>query len=157
MRASDWPEVRAIYEEGIETGLATFETEAPEWDEWNDSHLEDCRIVAVDGSKVLGWAAMSPVSDRCVYGGVAEVSVYVSAAAQGRGVGKLLLTRLSRESERKGYWTLQAGIFTENEASIALHKACGFREIGVRNRLGKLLGTWRDVLLLERRSEIAGR
>jgi phosphinothricin acetyltransferase len=156
MRESDWPAVRSIYQEGIETLLATFESAAPEWDEWNKSHRRDCRLVARETGSVLGWAALSPVSDRCVYGGVAEVSVYVGEAARGRGVGKALLTELAARTEAAGIWTLQAGLFAENQASVALHRACGFREVGVRKRLGKLAGRWRDVLLMERRSAVAG-
>jgi len=156
MQPSDWPAVRAIYEEGIATRVATFETAAPEWEEWDRSHLTECRLVARDGATVVGWAALSPVSDRCVYGGVAEISVYVAARVRGKGVGKHLLSRLVTESERAGLWTLQAGLFAENAASVALHAACGFREVGVRERLGRLDGVWRDVLLMERRSTSTG-
>jgi L-amino acid N-acyltransferase YncA len=165
-----WPAVREIYREGIATGNATFETALPDWEKWDASHRKDCRLVAVeeiDADKaepssshakftILGWAALSPVSVRAVYKGVAEVSVYVSAAARGQGVGKALLTALVRESEVKGIWTLQAGIFPENVGSIALHKSCGFCEVGVRRRIGQLSGVWRDVLLLERRSTKVG-
>lgn len=165
-----WPAVREIYREGIATGNATFETELPDWEKWHDSHRSNCRLVALEpemavadslvplhGQAVLGWAALSPVSNRRVYAGVAEVSVYVAAAARGRGVGKALLQALIQESEINGIWTLQAGIFPENAASISLHKSCGFREVGVRRSIGKLGDTWRDVLLLERRSSKAGR
>jgi phosphinothricin acetyltransferase len=152
MGEEDWPAVKAIYEEGIATGLATFETEAPTWETWNEDHLVECRLVARDQGKVVGWAALSPVSGRCVYAGVAEVSVYVAARTRGRGIGKALLRRLVEESEEAGVWTLEAGIFPENVASIAIHKACGFREVGRRDRLGQLAGIWRDVLLMERRS-----
>jgi len=164
-----WPAVREIYREGIETGNATFETELPEWEKWDAGHRQDCRFVALEPFKketefviplekltVLGWAALSPVSGRCVYGGVAEVSAYVATAARGRGVGKALLQALVQESEVNGIWTLQAGIFPENAPSIALHKSCGFREVGVRRRIGKLGATWRDVLLMERRSPTVG-
>ena len=151
-----WPEARRIYEEGIATGHATFETAAPSWQEWDASHLEAPRLAACDGDQILGWAALSPVSSRCVYGGVAEVSVYVSVASRGRGVGTLLLEALIRESEEQGIWTLQAGIFPENTASVSVHRKLGFAEVGRRERLGKLKGQWRDVLLLERRSTTVG-
>ncbi len=156
MTPSDREAVRRIYEEGIAGGNATFETAAPAWEEWNAAHRPDCRLIARDGGGVVGWAALSPVSDRCVYGGVAEVSVYVAASARGRGAGRRLLEELVRSSEEAGIWTLQAGIFPENEASIAIHERCGFRKVGVRERLGKLRGVWRDVALYERRSARAG-
>lgn len=156
MQPADWPAIREIYREGIATGNATFETELPDWEKWNSAHRQDCRIIARKGKEVLGWAALSPVSARRVYAGVAEVSVYVIAAARGRGVGKTLLQALIEESERHGIWTLQAGIFPGNAASLALHKSCGFREVGARSRIGKLGETWRDVLLLERRSVSVG-
>ena len=156
MAREHWPEVLRIYVEGIATGNATFETEAPSWEKWDSGHLRDCRLIAQQGSKVLGWAALSPVSSRCVYGGVAEVSVYVAEAARGKGLGKLLLAALIESSENSGLWTLQAGIFPENTASIALHKSLGFREVGRRERIGKMGDTWRDVVLLERRSKRAG-
>jgi len=156
MRDEDWPEVRRIYDEGIATGNATFETEPPSWSVWDAKHRRDCRLVTRDGATLLGWAALSPVSSRCVYGGVAEVSVYVGAAARGAGVGRALLAALISESERQGVWTLQAGIFPENEASVRLHVALGFREVGRRVRIGKMGDRWRDVLLLERRSAITG-
>jgi len=150
-----WPEVRRIYQEGIATGQATFETEVPEWKRWDAAHLARPRFIATAGERMrdrlLGWAALLPVSPRPVYSGVAEVSVYVAAAARGRGVGRALLTELIRASEEAGLWTLQAGIFPENEASVALHRACGFRVVGRRERIGRLHGEWRDVLLLERR------
>lgn len=149
--------VLAILEDGIATGDATFETRAPAWEAWSRAHLSRCRLVAVgeDGA-TLGWAALSPVSDRCVYGGVAEVSVYVAGSARGRGVGRRLLAALVEASERHGLWTLQAGIFPENRASVAIHERCGFRVVGRRERLGRLRGRWRDVLLLERRSGSVG-
>lgn len=156
LEAEDWPAVRAIYEEGIATGNATFETQAPDWEDWDAGHLQDCRLVARQGGHIVGWAALSPVSGRCVYAGVAEVSVYVAAAARGQGIGKGLLQALIEVSERQGIWTLQAGIFPENEASIALHESCGFREVGARARIGQLRGVWRDVVLMERRSEVVG-
>ena len=170
MAAALWPAVRAIYQEGIATGNATFETELPDWDKWDSSHRKNCRLIALepvgegfsdllvtlDNVSVLGWAALSPVSSRRVYTGVAEVSVYVASAARGRGVGKALLNALVQESEANGIWTLQAGIFLENSASIALHKSCGFRKVGVRHHIGRLGHTWRDVLLMERRSSTVG-
>jgi len=163
-----WPAVREIYREGMATGNATFETEVPDWENWDSSHRKDCRLVALepraegisevliplDGAGILGWAALSWVSMRSVYRGVAEVSVYVAAAARKRGVGKALLQALVRESEANGIWTLQAGILSENTASISLHQSCGFRQVGVRRRIGKLGDTWRDVVLMERRSAI---
>jgi phosphinothricin acetyltransferase len=156
MKAGDWSAVQTIYDEGIATGNATFETEAPDWNTWHSSHLAGCRLVARVGKEIVGWAALSPVSDRCVYGGVAEVSVYVAASGRGKGVGRKLLQTLITESEAEGLWTLQAGMFPENVASIALHKACGFREVGYRERLGQMNGVWRDVVLLERRSKGVG-
>lgn len=151
-----WPEVLRIYLEGIATGNATFETEAPSWEKWDSGHLATCRLIAQHESTVLGWAALSPVSSRCVYGGVAEVSVYVAQAARGKGVGKALLSALIDSSENAGLWTLQAGIFPENTPSIAVHKSLAFREIGRRQRIGKMGDTWRDVVLLERRSAKVG-
>jgi len=156
MQADDWAAVRQIYAEGIATGNATFETETPEWPKWDNGHMQTPRLVALGNQQILGWAALSPVSGRCVYAGVAEVSVYVAAAARGRGVGKVLLQSLVEESERCGIWTLQAGIFPENVPSLALHKSCGFREVGRRQRIGKLAGVWRDTVLLERRSSVVG-
>lgn len=152
MSADDWEAVRAIYCEGIATGNATFETDAPDWGTWDRNHLGFARLVARVDAGVLGWAALSRVSNRRVYAGVAEVSVYVAGSARSLGVGRLLLLSLIEEAERNGIWTLQAGIFPENEASIALHKRCGFREVGRRERIGSLHGIWRDVILLERRS-----
>ena len=152
MRAEDWGRVRSIYLEGIATGHATFETDAPPWEAWDAGHLQKPRLVARAGDEILGWAALSPVSSRCVYGGVAEVSVYVGEEGRGRGVGRALLEALVGESEQAGIWTLQAGIFPENTASVRLHLRCGFREVGRRERIGKLKGVWRDTLLLERRS-----
>ncbi|NIP58917.1 MAG: GNAT family N-acetyltransferase [Gemmatimonadetes bacterium] len=157
MTRGDWPAVRRIYREGIASGHATFETEIPPWEAWDRDHLEEPRLVAEDEGGIVGWAALSPVSDRCVYGGVAEVSVYVGEEARGRGVGRALLAGLVRASEEEGLWTLQAGIFPENRASIRVHETCGFRTVGVRERLGRMAdGEWRDVVLMERRSETVG-
>ncbi len=147
-----WPAVREIYAEGLATGHASFETEPPSWEDFRAGHLPDHQLVAHDEREVLGWAALSPVSDRCAYQGVAEDSVYVAERARGRGVGHYLLTQLVRRAEEAGIWTIQAGIFPENTASVALHHASKFRTVGVREHLGKYHGVWRDVLLLERRS-----
>lgn len=152
LRADHWTAVARIYAEGIATGHATFETEVPGWERWDGSHLADHRLVALSADEVVGWAALSPVSDRCVYGGVAEESVYVADDARGRGVGRALLEALIEGAEAAGIWTIQTGIFPENEASVRLHERVGFRIVGVRERLGMLHGVWRDVLLLERRS-----
>jgi L-amino acid N-acyltransferase YncA len=156
LSAGDWDEVRRIYLEGIADGNATFETEAPSWERWDASHRPAPRLVARASGSTVGWAALSSVSSREAYRGVAEVSVYVAASARGRGVGRALLTELVRRSEESGVWTLQAGIFPENAASLALHRACGFRTVGRRERLGRLAGVWRDVMLLERRSDRVG-
>ena len=156
MKAGDWEDVRAIYLEGIATKNATFERNAPDWEDWNRNHLAIGRFVARENNQIIGWAALSPISKRSVYSGVVEVSIYISDHAKGRGVGKRLLNRLVEASEKAGIWTLQGGIFPENEASIAIHKACGFRIVGVRERVGKMDGVWRDVVLMERRSKTAG-
>jgi phosphinothricin acetyltransferase len=154
MMERDWPVVRGIFLEGIATGNATFQKLAPEWQEWDAGHLPHCRLVARRAGEVVGWAALSRVSARSVYAGVAEVSVYVAERVRGQGVGRLLLGQLVAESENRGIWTLQAGIFPENAASIALHRALGFRVVGVRERLGCMDGRWRDVVLMERRSTV---
>ncbi len=156
MSDADWDAVQAIYRDGIATGNATFEIVVPGWEEWDRRHLGEARLVARQNDCVVGWAALSPVSSRDVYAGVAEVSVYVAARARGSGIGKALLRALVAESERAGFWTLQASIFRENTASLALHKACGFREVGYRERIGRMNGIWRDTLLLERRSKVTG-
>ena len=172
MTPADWPAVRRIYAEGIATGQATFETEAPGWDAWNRSHLPVCRLVAraagngndSDGGGnggnnaglVLAWAALAPVSGRACYAGVAEHSIYVDAAARGRGIGKRLLGELARQSEAAGIWTLQSSVFPENAASIAVHLACGFRILGRRKRVAMLHGVWRDTVIMERRSNVVG-
>ena len=152
MERGDWPAVRAIYAEGIATGDATFETEPPSWDHFDAEHLREHRLVAVTDGDVGGWAALAPVSDRCAYQGVAEVSVYVAAARRGHRVGRTLLESLLHSADRAGIWTVQAGIFPENVASVRLHQRLGFRVVGRRERLGSLNGVWRDVLLLERRT-----
>jgi L-amino acid N-acyltransferase YncA len=156
MRASDWPEVRAIYLEGIATGNATFETGAPSWEEWDGGHLSSCRFVARMNEGIGGWAALKPVSSRQAYSGVMEVSVYVTASARGCGMGRALLEALVSASEQNDVWTLQAGILAENLASLELHRRCGFREVGRRERIGKLKDAWRDVVLMERRSKCVG-
>jgi phosphinothricin acetyltransferase len=156
MAPADWDDVRRIYAEGIATGNATMETEPPPWESWDKAHRPDCRLLARESGRVLGWAALSLVSERCAYGGVAEVSVYVAGDARGRGVGRRLLEELVRASEEAGVWTLQAGIFPENTASLAIHSRCGFRVVGMREKLGRLGGVWRDVALLERRSARVG-
>jgi L-amino acid N-acyltransferase YncA len=156
MQPRDWEFVREIYQEGLATGHATFETEAPNWEQWDAGHSPDCRLVARGSGGVLGWAALSPVSKRRVYAGVAEVSVYVGASARGGGVGAALMRALIEASEQNGIWTLQSAIFPENRASIALHLKHGFRELGRRERVGRLHGVWRDTVLLERRSRVIG-
>ena len=156
LRDDDWEAVRRIYLEGIATGQATFETDAPEWEAWDRAHLRVGRLAARAGAEVLGWTALSPVSSRRVYAGVAEVSVYVAAAARGRGVGKALLQALIAESERAGIWTLQGSVFPENTASLALQQSCGFRIVGRRERIARHHGIWRDVFLTERRSPVVG-
>lgn len=154
MRPADWDEVRAIYEAGIETNNATFETAAPTWEEWDRSHLAAHRLVAREDGRVVGWAALGPVSERCVYQGVAENSVYVAPSASGRGVGRALLAALVAAADEAGIWTIQTGIFPENVASLALHERCGFRVVGRREKLGKHHGRWRDVVFLERRRPV---
>jgi L-amino acid N-acyltransferase YncA len=156
MHATDWAQVQAIYLEGINTGNATFEIDAPDWDAWDAAHLPICRLVVRQGDAIIGWAALSAVSRRRVYAGVAEVSVYVARTAQGMGVGRALLARLIDESEHAGIWTLQSTILAENAISIALHKNMGFREVGRRERIGQRHGVWRDVILMERRSHLVG-
>jgi len=155
LQREDWPAVRAIYEDGIRSGDATFETEPPSWDAWSAAHPE-LRFVAEHDGSVVGWAALSPASPRPCYRGVGEVSVYVAGKARRAGIGRTLLAELVERSEQAGYWTLTAGVFPENEASIRLHRACGFREVGTRERLGESGGVWRDVLILERRSTLIG-
>jgi len=154
MSASDWEQVRAIYLEGIRSGHSTFETEAPSWEKWDEGHHRFARLVMRDGETVLGWAALSPVSKRDVYRGVAELTVYVRENARGQGIGRALLEKLIQESEQNGIWTLQASIFPENIASVQLHLRCGFREVGRRQRIAMLNGVWRDTLLFERRTNL---
>ena len=155
LRPGDWPAVRAIYEDGIRGGDATFETETPSWESWDAAH-PGLRLVAERDGSTVGWAALAPVSSRRCYRGVGEVSVYVAEEGRGAGVGRALLEQLVERSEQAGYWTLTAGVFPENGASLRLHQACGFREVGVRERLGESGGVWRDVVLLERRSTLVG-
>ena len=154
LRADDWPTVEHIYAAGIASGNATFETGTPAWEEWDAGHLAGHRLVAVQGGQIAGWAALAPVSSRACYGGIAENSIYVAAEAQGRGVGTTLLERLITDAELAGIWTIQTGIFPENEVSLALHRRCGFRIVGIRASLARLDGRWRDVVFLERRSEV---
>jgi L-amino acid N-acyltransferase YncA len=156
MMESDWPVVATIYREGIRTGDATFEGDVPEWKEWNTRHLQACRLVAKAAGQIVGWVVLSPVSSRCVYAGVAEVSVYVKASMRGKGIGKALLAAAIEGSELAGIWTLQSGIFPENMASLAVHRECGFRLVGYRERIGQMHGVWRDVVLMERRSKVVG-
>lgn len=156
LRREHWGAVRTIYAQGIATGRATFEMEVPDWKRWDAAHLQAGRLIARRGDEIVGWAALSAVSSRCVYSGVAEESTYVHADHRGHGIGSTLLRRLIQESEEHGIWTLQAGMFPENTASIAMHEKLGFRRVGRRHRIGKLHGRWRDVLLLERRSETVG-
>ena len=153
MQPSDWPSVRRIYEQGIATRQATFETAAPSWEEWDADHLPEHRLVAVDAGKVVGWAALSPTSKRACYAGVVEESVYVAGHARGRGAGRALLTELLARTDAAGIWTVQAGIFPENVASIELHKRCGFRVVGIRERIAQMDGVWRDTVLMERRTK----
>lgn len=155
MVPGDWPAVRAIYEQGIATRLGTFETEAPSWEEWDAARLPHSRLVARE-QDIVGWAALSPVSKRACYAGVAEVGLYVAASARGRGVGRVLLEAVITSSEAHGVWTLQGATFPENAASLALQAKCGFRIVGRRERIGKLDGAWRDTILTERRSRKIG-
>lgn len=156
MLAEDWQSVEEIYKQGIETGNATFQQNTPDWDEWDKGHVNLCRFVAVSDGEIIGWAALSPVSSRCVYGGVAEVSIYISNKAKGQKVGTKLLGYLITESEKNNFWTLQSGIFPENTASIRLHESLGFRMIGYREKIGCMNGIWRDTVLMERRSTKVG-
>jgi L-amino acid N-acyltransferase YncA len=153
-RPDDWPEVARIYGEGIQTGNATFETEVPSWEDWDEAHLADHRFVAERDGRVCGWITAAPVSSRCCYAGVAELSVYIEEEARGQGIGAALLAAMVESSERAGIWTLQTGVFPENAASLSLLRRFGFRVVGTQERIGRLHGIWRDVVLLERRSEV---
>jgi L-amino acid N-acyltransferase YncA len=156
MLHEDWLSVAQIYRQGIETGNATFQQFVPSWEEWNNSHLKTCRIIAMTENEIVGWAALSPVSGRCVYSGVAEVSVYISNNYKGQKIGTKLLNELITESEKEEFWTLQAGIFPENEPSLKIHLNTGFRQVGYREKIGKMSGKWRNTILLERRSKTIG-
>lgn len=156
MKEQDWTDVARIYSLGIQSGHATFEQKVPEWESWDQSHLKTCRLLAEYKDEVAGWAALTGVTGRCVYAGVAEVSIYVDPAFQGRKIGTYLLKKLIEESESNNIWTLEAGIFPENKASIKLHEAAGFRMVGYRERIGQMNGHWKDIILLERRSKIIG-
>jgi len=153
---ADYDRVSEIYKQGIETGIATFQDEIPTWSDWDKSHLKACRLAIFFKGKMAGWAALTPVSSRCVYTGVAEVSIYIGEDFRGKGIGKTLLNELVRQSEKEGFWTLQSGIFSENLASITLHETCGFRQIGYREKIGKKNGTWKDNVIMERRSKVVG-
>ena len=153
---SHWPEVKRIFEEGIATGLATLETSAPTWEFWDEHHDSRCRLIAVESEEVVGWAALTPVSHRCVYGGVSEVSIYIAAAHRGKGVGKKLFQALIEASEEAGFWTLESIVFQENLPSIKLHEAVGFRQVGFRERIAQFRGKWINTVLLERRSTVKG-
>lgn len=156
MLAADWSSVANIYKQGIDTGMATFETKVPTFEMWDKAHLSYCRFVAESTTEIIGWVALSPVSNRCVYGGIAEISVYISENSRGKGLGKLLIEHVISASEQEGIWTLQSGIFPTNYGSIKIHEAAGFRMIGKRERVGKLHGQWVDNVLFERRSSIVG-
>lgn len=156
MTQQAWPAVARIYEAGIATKNATFQTEAPDWEDWDKSHRKDCRLIARIDDKIVGWAALSPVSSRCIYSGVAEVSIYIDPAYRQQGIGDQLMAALIKESERNGVWTLQSGVFPENTGSMKLHHKHSFRTIGIRERIGKIDDTWRNVAFLERRSKVAG-
>lgn len=153
MRSDDWFDVAKIYKQGMATGMATFEQTVPSWKKWDENHIDSCRLIAKIDNEVVGWAALSSLSSRCVYGGVAEVSVYVSTSHRGKKIGEYLLQTLIDQSEDHGYWSLQSGIFPENKASIRLHEKLGFRKIGLREKIGQLDGDWKDNLLMEKRSK----
>ena len=156
MTADDWKSVAEIYRQGIETGNATFQQDIPSWNEWNNGHLKICRIIAEKDDEIIGWAALTSISGRCVYAGVAEVSIYVSNNHRDQKIGIKLLDKLISESEKEGLWTLQAGIFPENKPSLKIHEDLGFRQVGYREKIGKMNGIWRDTILLERRSKTIG-
>ncbi len=157
MTVKSWKEVRRIYASGILTGNATFEVSVPDWITWNREHRKDCRLIAQVNRRTVGWVALSKVSGRIVYEGVAEVSIYLDPTFQGQGIGDRLMKALILESERNKIWTLQAGIFPENKVSLSLHLKNGFRIVGTREKLGRMGGVWRDVILVERRSNITGK
>ena len=152
----NFPELVEIYKQGLATNIAAFQNELPTWEEWDKGHLNFCRISIYLNSEMLGWTALSPVSSRCVYAGVAEVSVYVATNARGKGIGEMLLNELIKQSESNEIWTLQSGIFAENQNSIKLHEKCGFRIVGYREKIGKKDGVWKDNVLMERRSKNIG-
>ena len=158
MKELDWEQVAKIYLEGINTGKATFQTEVPTFENWNNGHITSCRLVARSAeNNILGWVALSPTSSRCVYTGVAEVSIYIGENYRGLGIGKNLLNSVVKRSEEDGFWTLQSGIIRENTASIELHKKCGFRQVGIREKIAKMSnGVWHDVAFMERRSNKVG-
>lgn len=157
MKKEQWNQVRNIYMEGIQTGIATFQTAAPSFEDWDKGHLKICRFTAVSDGKVLGWIALSPTSSRPVYRGVVEVSIYIGKDFRGNGIGKALMNKVIKEAEKNGLWSLYSAIIRENKASIELHKKCGFREIGIRERIAKLQnGKWSDTVLMEYRSKVAG-
>lgn len=157
MNESDWQQVSEIYLAGIKTEIATFQNDVPNWEEWDKGHITACRFVARSVEEILGWVALSPVSSRCVYAGVVDVSIYISDKHRGKGVGTTLLNNIIQQSEKEGYWTLQSGIIKDNLPSWMLHKKCGFREIGYRERVGRMNnGKWHDVILMERRSKLVG-
>lgn len=152
----NFPDLVAIYKQGLATNIATFQNDLPKWEDWDKGHLRFCRISIYEDNKMLGWTALTPVSSRCVYAGVAEVSVYVSQEERGKSIGKILLTELIKQSEANGIWTLQSGIFSENISSIKLHEKCGFRMVGYREKIGKKDGIWKDNVLMEHRSQNIG-
>ncbi len=156
LQVQDFEAICIIYKQGIDTGIATFQTEIPTWQQWDSSHMQAGRIGAFDNDILIGWACLSPVSSRCVYSGVAEVSVYIHTEHRNKGVGKALLQALITESENNGIWTLQSGIFSENEASVQLHVHCGFRIVGTREKIAMKDGIWKDNVILERRSKVLG-
>jgi len=156
MTEKSWTDVARIYESGIATKNATFQTEVPDWDSWDKAHRKDCRLIAIINGTIVGWAALSNVSSRCVYSGVAEVSIYVDSGYRKKGIGDKLMESLIKESELNGIWSLQSGIFPENTGSLKLHHKHGFRTIGIKERIGKMGNTWRDVLMVERRSHVVG-
>lgn len=157
MLHADWKQVANIYLEGINTGNATFQTEVPTWQNWNDGHVNSCRLVIRSENNILGWGALSPTSSRCAYAGVAEVSIYMGEKYRGNGIGTVILQNLIKSSEENGFWTLQSGIIKENTSSIALHEKCGFRKIGIRENAAKMNnGKWQDVVLMEHRSKTVG-